>query len=131
MQRRPTTRASRLASITTCLMAGVLAGLALRSEGLGGGSLLTVVAALSAVAGVKMWFHNCFESHLLVVLMASAVALVVTLQMTIGLPGSPYGADAGPLQWLMLLLTATVGTLLVVDTRIRRRPVRTQDTYAR
>ena len=55
------------------------------------GAVLAGMCALGLLSSIKLWFHNCFESRLIVILLASLTLLSQFLDLTIGLPGARPG----------------------------------------
>ncbi|MCY7288846.1 MAG: hypothetical protein LH624_11510 [Cryobacterium sp.] len=55
------------------------------------GAVLAGMCALGLLSSIKLWFHNCFESRLIVILLASLTLLSQFLDLTIGLPGAGPG----------------------------------------
>lgn len=90
-----------------------------------------VMGVLGVAAAVKMWLHNCFESHLAAGALVAATAGGTLLAVTAGLPG---GGASGltPTRVVLLALSATVVVLLVQDGRVRREHARrARRPYAR
>lgn len=115
---RELTVASRWAAVLSVALAVVLAQQAIVATSTSARVLEAVVALLVAVGGVKMWLHNCFESHLVVILAVVATAIGTVLSLTLGMPGSsPTALSAAHV--LTLLLSAAIGSLLLVDARTR------------
>jgi hypothetical protein len=118
--RRPSTTASRFASVV-CLAIGILVLTRLVVATSSPLVVLEVVLCVMAVGtGVKMWFHNCFESHLVAVLVSAGTVLGTLLHLTLGLPGGdgPGSLDAASV--VLVVLGATIAPLLVADSRARR-----------
>ncbi|EAP98170.1 hypothetical protein JNB_14438 [Janibacter sp. HTCC2649] len=116
---RTRTRASRWAAVATWLLALVLLGQALRAESTGAIVLEGSVAAAAALGATKMWIHNCFESHLVVVLAVGATLIGSVLSLTLGMPGGPV-TPLTPFHVVVLALGIAIGTLLFADARARR-----------
>lgn len=55
------------------------------------GAVLAVMCVLGFLSAIKVWFHNCFESRLVVILLASLTFFSQLLHLTIGLPGAVAG----------------------------------------
>jgi len=81
--------------------------------------LTGVVALLAFAGGVAMWLHNGFESHLAVVVATFATTIGTVLSLTLGMPGSARTA-VSPMHVVILVLSAVIGVLLVLDARDRR-----------
>lgn len=129
MNERPTTPASRLASVATWAMAAVLGTLALLTGSPGESVLIGATAVVAALGATRMWFHNCFESRLVVVVSAGIAFVPTALHVSVGLPGTPPAAT-GPTHVSLLLLPALVALLLVADVRTRQREQAPGRTYA-
>jgi len=121
--RRQRTAASRWAA-GACLAIGVLYASRLLSATSTVSLLLESVMVVIAVAtAVKMWAHNCFESHLAAGALVAATAGSTLLAVTLGLPGE----DAGELtvvRTVLLVLSVVIVLLLVQDGRVRREQAR-------
>lgn len=115
---RPLTKASRWAAVGAGLLALVLLGRALQATSTTVTVLEAVLSLLTVLGGVKMWLHNCFESHLVTVLAAGATAIGTLLTITVGMPGSTR-APVAPTHVVTLALTAAIGVLFVLDARER------------
>ncbi|WP_286931009.1 MULTISPECIES: hypothetical protein [Aeromicrobium] len=90
-----------------------------------------VIAAVAGLTAVKMWMHNCFESHLGAGALVAATAGSSLLAMTVGLPGDG-GGDFSATRLALIALSAAVVVLLVQDGRVRREhALRTRRPYAR
>lgn len=55
------------------------------------GAVLAGMGVLGLLSAIKLWFHNCFESRLIVILLASLTLISHFLDLTIGLPGAVPG----------------------------------------
>jgi small basic protein len=77
-------------------------------------TLAGVVALLAAAGGLKMWLHNCFESHLMVVLAVVAATIGTVLSLLVGVPGGAPTKLSGT-HVLTFFLSAATGVLLVID----------------
>lgn len=87
-------------------------------------------AVVAALTGAKMWFHNCFESHLAAMLLVVAAVISTLLYVTVGLPGGDSGALSA-LHVVVVVLSVVVVVLLVMDGRVRREHRRrTRRSYA-
>jgi len=95
-------------------------------------SILSGVLAVVAVgAAVKMLAHNCFESHLAAWLVVAAGAASTLLLLTVGLPGGGT-SDLTVIHAALLVLSAVIPVLLVLDGRVRREHARrARRPYAR
>jgi len=118
MRRRRTT-ASRWAAVATGLLALVLLERTLGAETTVTRTLLGVVVLTAAAGAAKLWLHNCFESHLLVVVAALASLVGSVLSLTLGMPGGPVSPVTAS-HALIVGLSATIGVLLHADARARR-----------
>ncbi|MEO7270011.1 MAG: hypothetical protein ABIW49_12475 [Knoellia sp.] len=116
---RRRTGASRWAAVATWLLALALFGQALGAESTGATVLEGAIAAAAALGATKMWIHNCFESHLVVVLAVSATVIGALLDLTVGMPGGPV-TPLMPAHVVVLALAMAIGTLLFADARTRR-----------
>ncbi|KRE42971.1 hypothetical protein [Knoellia sp. Soil729] len=117
---RELTTASRWAAITTLVLAVVLLERALHSDSTGLMVLDLVGLGAAVLGAVKMWVHNCLESHLVVITVAMATVVGTVLTLTVGMPGAPV-ASVAPVHVVLLALAASILVLLVVDARARRR----------
>lgn len=115
---RELTPASRAAAVAALVLAVVLVERAVHAASTSAMVLEGVVALLAVLGGVKMWLHNCFESHLVVVLAVTATAVGTLLSLTLGMPGSGR-TELSPTHVVTLLLAAAIGSLLVADARTR------------
>ena len=115
---RRLTSASRWAAVGAVLLALVMLERAAHAASTSVTVLEAVVSLLAVLGGVKMWLHNCFESHLVVVLAATAAAIGTLLSITLGVPGSTRDAIS-PTHVVTLVLAAAIGVLLVLDSRER------------
>ncbi|SKB06350.1 hypothetical protein [Aeromicrobium choanae] len=90
-----------------------------------------VIAVVAGATALKMWMHNCFESHLGAGALVAATAGSSLLAMTVGLPGEG-GGDLSGTRLVLLALSAAVVVLLVQDGRVRReQALRRRRPYAR
>lgn len=115
---RELTVASRWAAAATLMLAVVLVERSVHAASTGAMVLEGVVALLAALGGAKMWLHNCFESHLVVVLAVAATAIGTVLSLTLGMPGNGR-TDLSATHVVTLVLSAAIGVLLVSDARAR------------
>lgn len=129
--RRLRTSSSRAAALV-CLTIGLLLVQRTMASSSPTYALLEGALALIAVlTAVKMWLHNCFESHLASLLVTGATAGGALLAMTAGLPGGD-GPDPTLVHGAFLVLCAALPVLLVVDARVRAEHTRhTRRPYAR
>lgn len=81
--------------------------------------LQLVVLILAALGATRMWLHNCFESHLVVVGVVVATVGGSVLSVTLGMPGGPV-TPLTPWHVLALTLSVAIAALLVADARARR-----------
>ena len=116
---RRLTRSSRWAAVAAMVLALVLVERAVNAVATSTVVLLGVVALLAMLGGVKMWLHNCFESHLVVVLVVVATSIGTLLSLTLGMPGNDP-TEPSATHVVTLLLSVTIGLLLVLDARERR-----------
>lgn len=116
---RRLTRSSRAAAVSSVVLALVLLERAVNAASTSASVLEGVVAFLAVLGGVKMWLHNCFESHLVVVLTVVATSVGSLLSLTLGVPGSGR-TQLSPTHVVTLLLSVTIAILLVLDARERR-----------
>lgn len=116
---RRRTGASRAAAIVAWLLALVLLGQALRADSTGVTVLGCAVAAAAALGATKMWFHNCFESHLVVGFAVGATVVGSVLNLTLGMPGGPV-TPLAPSHVVVFALSVVIGTLLAADAGDRR-----------
>lgn len=94
--------------------------------------LQAILAAIAVATGVKMWLHNCFESHLGATIVATGAGAGALLGWTVGLPGVSGRADVSVVTVLMLGCAIAIPVLLVQDARVRReRERRRRRLYAR
>lgn len=125
----PHTRASSWASITAVgLLAAQLVVLASTTTHY----LVVVVTALvlmTALAAFKLCRDNCVESRLVLVSVATASALGIVLDSTIGLPGdSPHVLDVPS---AALLVGALLAVLTIwIEARARHTVPLTRSPYA-
>lgn len=117
--RRRRTPASRWAAAATWLLALVLLERTLRAGSTGAVVLDGALTIAAAAGATKLWLHNCFESHLLVVVTVVATVAASLLSLTLGMPGGPV-ASLSPTHVLALALSGAVGGLLFADVRARR-----------
>ncbi|MEW1952847.1 hypothetical protein [Terrabacter sp. NPDC080008] len=119
-------------------LAGVLSvGLALTVGGLRSGGepapwvvvLVGAVVLAGTAAGVKLWRDNCFESRLVVVVLAVLTAAGQTLASTVGAPGGE-GAHWRATAVLVVALAVAIPILVAADTRQRGRAVEPEPPYA-
>jgi hypothetical protein len=90
-----------------------------------------VIAVVAGLTAVKMWMHNCFESHLGAGAVVAATAGSSVLAMVVGLPGED-GGDVSATRVVLLGLSMAVVVLLVQDGRVRREHARrARRPYAR
>lgn len=115
---RRRTRASKWAAVAAVVLALVLVRQAVDAASAGVMVLAGAVALLAAVGAVAMWLHNCFESHLVLVLAVAATTIGTVLSLTVGAPGG-VATKPSATHVLALLLSAAIGVLLVVDARDR------------
>ncbi|KGN42283.1 hypothetical protein [Knoellia aerolata] len=115
---RELTVASRWAAVAALLLAAVLVERSVHAASTSALVLQGVVALLAVLGGVKMWLHNCFESHLVVVLAVAATAIGTVLSLTLGMPGSAR-TDLSAAHVVTFVLSAAIGVLLVADARAR------------
>jgi uncharacterized membrane protein YqgA involved in biofilm formation len=118
---RELTTASRWAAIATGVLALLLLERALHSESAGLRVLQLVALVLAVLGAVKMWVHNCLESHLVVVTVAIGTIIGTILSLTMGMPGAPV-APLSPVRAGLLGLSVAILVLLLVDARARRHP---------
>ncbi|MFC7490744.1 MULTISPECIES: hypothetical protein [unclassified Knoellia] len=116
---RRLTRSSRWAAVAAIVLALVLVERAANAASTSAMVLEGVVALLAMLGGVKMWVHNCFESHLVVVLAVAATSIGTLLSLTLGMPGNGP-TELSATHVVTLLLSVTVGLLLVLDAHERR-----------
>ncbi len=116
---RARTRASRWAAVAAWTLALVLLGQAVQADSTGATVLAGAVAAAAALGATKMWIHNCFESHLVVVLAVGATVIGSVLGLTLGMPGAPV-TPLTPTHVVVFALAFAIGTLLFADARARR-----------
>jgi hypothetical protein len=116
---RTRTRASRWAAVVTWLLALVLLREAVRADSTGATVLAGAVASAAALGAAKMWVHNCFESHLVVVVAVGAALIGSLLSLTLGMPGAPV-MPLTPTHVVVFALSIALGTLLFADARARR-----------
>ena len=117
--RRLRTRASRGAALA-CLAIGVVHAVGLASSPSRVYSLLEgAVAVVAVLTGLKMWFHNCFESHLAAGLLVTATVVSTLLAVTVGLPGGG-AVDLTVTSVALLLLSVGLVGFLIQDGRVRR-----------
>ncbi len=130
MQRLRTT-ASRWAALMCLLIGLVFVQRALVAPSAVYSTLESVLAVIAVLAAVKMWLHNCFESHLAASVVVVATAGSTVLALTAGIPGEGR-ADLSAVRILELVLCAAVVALLVLDGRVRREHARrARRSYAR
>ena len=118
---RELTAASRWASIATLVLALGLLERAFHVDSLGILVLQVVGIVVAVLGAVKMWVHNCLESHLVAITIAIGTLAGTVLSLTLGMPGAPV-APVTPVHILLLVLSAAILLLLVADARARRRP---------
>lgn len=116
---RPLTAASR-STARCCLAIALLIAARIASAPTTAEVLLQgTVAALAVLTAAKLRVHNCFESHLVAVLVAIATIGGVLLAITAGAPGRA----STPITFVdaaLLALAAAVLVLLEQDSRLRR-----------
>ncbi|WP_185996589.1 hypothetical protein [Nocardioides campestrisoli] len=118
------TRASRLAAVGTGLIALVIAVRATQAPSTVA-LILQLSALIVAVLGATLlWWHNSFESRVLVGFALVVIAGGTLLAATAGMPGS-RGRGLLPAHLLILGLCAGVALALVADgrARLRRAPL--------
>ena len=129
--KRTSTWASRLTALSTTVISLLL--LQRLTHPLASSSVVLVVAIAVAGIGaaVKMTLHNCFESHLMVSLVAGATLVGTLLSVTLGLPGVER-ADLGPVHGALIALPVVALGLQTADARLHRRlrGERSRHTYA-
>ena len=116
---RRRTAASRCAAVAAWLLALVLVGQALRADSTGATVLVGAVGAAAALGATKLWIHNCFESHLVVVLAVGATVVGSILELTLGMPGGPV-RPLTPAHVVVLALSIAIAAMLFADARARR-----------
>ncbi|MFC7485751.1 hypothetical protein ACOCJ7_04425 [Knoellia sp. CPCC 206453] len=116
---RTRTHASRGAAVATWLLALVLLDQAVQADSTGATVLAGAVGVAAALGATKMWIHNCFESHLVVVLAVGAAVIGSVLSLTLGMPGAPV-TPLTPTHVVVFALSIALGTMLFVDARTRR-----------
>jgi len=117
--RRLATTASRWTA-AACLVLGLLLATRVPAAPSAVEALLEAsLVALALFAGVKMWLHNCFESHLAAALVCAATAGGVLLAATAGPPGRGT-SPVTPAEVVLLALAVAVPLLLERDARTRR-----------
>ncbi|GAA3536343.1 hypothetical protein AFL01nite_08790 [Aeromicrobium flavum] len=129
--RRLRTPASRAAALVCLTIGALLVQRMIASTSPTYALLEGVLAVVAVLTAAKMWFHNCFESHLAALLLAPATAGGALLALTAGLPG---GGVAGPMvvHISFLVLCAAIPVLLWGDARVRAEHMRhTRRPYAR
>ncbi|MET0467369.1 MAG: hypothetical protein ABWZ87_01380 [Aeromicrobium sp.] len=93
--------------------------------------LAAVMATIAVAAAVKMWLHNCFESHLAAWALVAATVGSSLLALTVGIPGEG-AAELSVVRVALLVLSGAVALLLVQDGRVRRKHARpARRPYAR
>lgn len=129
--RRLRTTASRWAAAACLLLGLVYAQRAATTPSVVYTLLGSTVAVIAGLAALKMWLHNCFESHLAASLVVAAAAGSTLLAVTVGVPGQGQ-ADLTLLRAAELALCAVIVMLLVLDGRVRREHARrARRSYAR
>ncbi|WP_374970613.1 hypothetical protein [Terrabacter sp. BE26] len=93
------------------------------------GVLVGAVVIAGALAGAKLWRDNCFESRLVVVVLALSTATCQTLASTVGAPGG-HAAHWRATAVLVVALAVAIPLLLIGDTRLRARPRKGEPPYA-
>ncbi len=116
---RQRTWASKLTALSTFLLSLVLLVRLSDHAVTSSVVLISALALAGMVAAAKVWFHNCFESQLLLSLVTVAALLGTLLSVTLGLPGAPRAA-LGLGASLVITLTLTSLWLQGVDVRLRR-----------
>ena len=129
--RRLRTTASRWAAAACLLLALMYAQRAATTPSVVYTVLGFAVAVVAGLTALKMWLHNCFESHLAASVVVAAAAGSTLLAVTAGIPG--HGpADLTIVRAAELALCAVIVMLLVLDGRVRREHARrARRSYAR
>lgn len=129
--KRTRTWASRLTALSTTVIALLLLQRLTTPLATSSVVLLCAVAAAGLGAAVKMSVHNCFESHLMVSIVAGATLVGTLLSTTLGLPGAERSGLSVVHVGLMALPVVTLA-LQNADARLQRRfrAERATPTYA-
>ncbi len=101
----------RSAAVSTWLLAVVLAFCAIRAASTIAAVLEVSVLVVAALGATTMWFHDCFEARLSVIMAVVATTGGTLLDIIVGMPGSG-DAVLPPAHVLLLVLGA--GTLLAL-----------------
>ena len=116
---RRRTWASKLAALVTWAVSLLLLERLTHSPGTSSVILVTAVAVAGLIAATKLWFHNCFESQLLVSLVTGATLVGTLLSLTVGLPGAGRSAIT-TIPMALIILTVVSLVLQNADAKLRR-----------
>ena len=125
------TPCSRVAAVLTVALAATVGAVHPSRAALTSwvGVLVGAVVVVGTLGGAKLWRDNCFESRLVVVVLAIGTATCQTLASTVGAPGG-HAAHWRATALLVVALSVAIPLLVLGDTRLRARVRKGQPPYA-